>query len=235
MFDVVEILRRRSAGREDAWRRLRTFSRDWAGIDLPEPRGDVLEDVKRRVGRELPPALHEAYSMLAGRQTLTSHQDQLYEPERIAVEGHVLVLRMENQGCAKWGVHVDDLTIDDPPVLQIGSRSSDRWKPHFDCASKWFLELVVREAGIWGAPIGDNGAADDDRVARVVERFSRLDLPDYAHWATQDGAPPTRWFGRGDVLITVDGGHWLWVSARTRESLDRVRDELPGKWILCGA
>ena len=43
---------------------------------------------------------------------------------------------------------------------------------------------------------------------------------------------PTRWFVTDGAVLRNDVRTWLWARAASAEALDRVREALPGDWLL---
>jgi hypothetical protein len=70
---------------------------------------------------------------------------------------------------------------------------------------------------------------------RLEELYERLPFPDYPGWWQPEVQSGIRWFGGPDVLLREDSRTWLWVLARSTTSLARVRDALPGDWIMGSA
>ena len=118
MHDPIADPSTRMVGRPDAWQFIRRYVATWGdalGADDGCP-GHELDEVERRLGLTLPLAVREGYRLLGRRPDLTNLQDELLAPQRLRVEDdHVLVYRVENQGCAVWGVDLTDPAGDDPP------------------------------------------------------------------------------------------------------------------------
>ncbi|CAL9308726.1 hypothetical protein SUDANB148_04405 [Streptomyces sp. SudanB148_2056] len=117
--------------------------------------------------------------MLLGlRSSLVANQDPLLPPAEIFVHdecGGVLVFRSENQGCAFWGVRLNDLDQDDPPVF-VQARHG--WVPFLDRVSLACVELVLNEALFGGGGRLYNACElPADLLEAVPERFQRVALP----------------------------------------------------------
>lgn len=198
-----------------------------------------LATAEARIGVRVPSALRTAYRLFGCRDDLVRSQDHLMDPSNLRLDDEhgVLVFRTENQNVTSWGVRLDTLHMEDPPVLfrvddpGTGERG---WRRFLDRLSLGCVEMVLSEWMLGGEiDLGDNRELDDSTVIALERGFGRLGLPDYPLWAAPDG-PPVRWFGDTDVLLRDDGRQWLWVRAKTREALDRVRRALPGDWIMNG-
>jgi hypothetical protein len=125
-----------SAGLRDrhaVWAFVRAFVACWL---RPLQPGDGLDDVELAEVRDrlqirfpsirsLPAALEDTYALLGHRHDLTSNQDRLLTGEQLALDetGHVLVVRVENQGCAEWGIRISDLDQDSSGRLDLGGHA----------------------------------------------------------------------------------------------------------------
>lgn len=126
---------------------MRDFAAGWSAPlrDRSGTRAEELEQAEETLGRRLPVALREGYSLLgATRHDLTGNQDPLLSPSELFVHdefGGVLVFRSENQGCAFWGVRLRDLDQDDPPVFV---QSRDGWIPFLERVSLAWVETCAQ-------------------------------------------------------------------------------------------
>jgi len=210
------------------------FARQWL-TPVRDGDGCTAEEVaavEERLGLRLPASLAAFYRLLGRRRDLTSHQDRLIALNSLAVEDGVLVYRIENQGCAAWGVRVADLRLADPPaVFCEGCRDGSRWRPFLGSFSLAAVEMVLGEAVIAGAGgCHGNRALDEAGIERLEERYQRLPFPDYPAW-WQPGVPQAvRWFCGPGVLLREDSRTWLWALAQNAASLAQVRESLPGEW-----
>jgi hypothetical protein len=76
--------------------------------------------------------------------------------------------RVENQACGWWGVKLDTLTYEDPPVLVRGATSRDEgplWHPYLDRLSLAIVEMLLFESlfAAHEGSLGDNRELDEDR------------------------------------------------------------------------
>ncbi len=157
-FDAGEALGGGLGDRRQAWDFIRRFAAEWT---TPLGPGDgVSRDAWRaaehHVGVELPAALREAYLLFGRRPDLTSRQDRLIPPHRLGLDepGSAVVFRVENQGCAEWGVAVADLASADPPVC-IRDRDGGDWEPFLDRVSVACAEMVLSEVVTGRGRLGD--------------------------------------------------------------------------------
>jgi hypothetical protein len=231
-FEALQALCGDDGDRRHGWDFVRGLA---AAFGRPLTEGDGVDPAEMakaesRLGIALPAALREAYLLFGRCADLTASQDQLLAPERLQADADgVLVFRVENQYCASWGVRLEAMSSDDPPVLlTVG----DEWMPYADRLSLALVEMVLSEA-MFSARDGrsDNRNLGHVDQAELAVAFERLPLPDFPFWAIPD-CPPVRWFAGPDVLLRDDGGEWLWVHGRTPEAVQAVRDRFPGEWEL---
>jgi hypothetical protein len=138
-----------------------------------------------------------ASSPATGRRP--SNQDQLLTGAQLALDetGHVLVVRVENQGCSEWGIRISDLDQDDPPVVMRITEDPQGWIPYAERWSLACLEMIVFEVIFSDSDLAWDTELDDDAVAIVEARYERLPMPDLARWSL----PQVRWFAGPDLLL----------------------------------
>lgn len=219
---------------ESAFAFIEWFAREWL-TPLQDGDGCTAEEVaavEERLGLRLPASLAAFYQMLGRRRDLTSNQDRLVSLNSLAVEGGVLIYRIEAQGCASWGVRVSDLGLADPPALiRAGYRDGAPWRPFLESFSLAAVEMVLYEAVLAGIERRhDNRELGEADIVRLEELYERLPFPDYPAWWQPEVTQAIRWFGGPGILLREDSRTWLWALTRNVASLVRVRDALPGEW-----
>lgn len=236
-LDVVEAVRRGVVDRADAWRFIRGFAEQWATPLRPGDgcAEDELAAAEARLGVRLPEALREAYALLGRRPDLTNHQDELLIPGRLHLDDaeEAVVFRLENQGCASWGVLLADLDQPDPPVyvrVDLADKRAEKWEPWTGRVSHAFIEIVLSESLHARDDLGDFlDGAEPEHLAVLARDFVPLALPAYPI-----GEPPprqTRWYAAADVILRSDGDEIFLVRARTEHAMAAVRAQLPGNWL----
>ncbi|WP_244953179.1 SMI1/KNR4 family protein [Streptomyces ipomoeae] len=191
-----------------------------------------MEQAEETLGRRLPVALREGYSLLgATRHDLTGNQDPLLQPSELFVHdefGGVLVFRSENQGCAFWGVRLRDLDQDDPPVFV---QSRDGWIPFLERVSLAWVELVLSETLLGDGRLYNACELPAELIRELPMRFTHAELPDYPMWTGMEEAP-VRWFSAPGKLLRLDGQgdhSWLHVRGRTAADLESIYAAVPGQ------
>jgi hypothetical protein len=237
-FDVALEVIAACRGRRDAWGFLRRFTELWA-TRLDESSGcddQELTAAEHRLGLTLPVAVREGYALLGRRDDLTSNQDSLLRPDQLHFDeaGQALVFRVENQAAAYWGIAVEDLRLDDPPVifqLDAPRGAPQPWRRFLDRFSLACVEMVLAEYMLGGSSYYDNRESGQTALGLLERHYARPAMPDYPMWASPE-EPPVRWFAGRDVLIRDDSRDWMWVGARTPEALQTVRQTIPGDWLI---
>jgi hypothetical protein len=234
-FDIRRELAAGLADRSGAWRFIRGFTDHWTnplGANDGWDEKDLIA-AEERLGVALPAVLREAYRLFGRRRDLTSNQDVLLSPRELHVDDRkeALVFRVENQGAASWGVLLTDLEHPDPPVLiraDLADEQAERWESWLDRLSVAFIEIILSESLHAPYELSDSRDLDETEPELLEQRYTRLPLPEYP---LCDAPPGARWFTGPDVILREDDRTWLSVRARTEETLNAIRDELPGDWI----
>lgn len=236
--DVSVALRGGVRTRSEAWEFARWFAREWVGRSLEAEDGcpgEELAAAEGELGFELPRALREGYMLLGRRDDLTRQQDELVPPAGLYVAdalNGMLVFRRENQDSAAWGIPLDQIEQDDPPV---SVRSHQGWIPFLDRMSLAWVELVLSES-LFGSD-GDGRYDACELPGALVPvlhgRYTRVDLPDHPMWVSEEDSP-VRWYAAAGRMVRRDGlGDYSWIHAigRTSADLDVIRTDLPGHWV----
>lgn len=226
-FDIPTAMAESVRSRAGAWALVRGFAAYWG-----EPLGPgdgftdaELDAAEQRLGLRLPVALREAYRLFGRRADLTSSQDVLLTPAELYVLDGALVYRAENQGCAHWGVLLEDLGREDPPTvgrLDLADKSRERWEPWEERFSTAAAAMAMAE--------------------KLLEDHELADFLEPADFPGADGELPygleelpamgrgLRWYRGPEVLVGVAGEAWAAARARTPEALDALYGAVPGEW-----
>jgi hypothetical protein len=170
-FDVAREIAAAVGSRGRVWHFIRCFAELWAS-PLMEGDGWSEADIvmeEKCLGIRFPAALRKAYWLFGRREDLTSNQDFLLSPSELCLSesGEVLIFRYENQGCARWGVRLDQPGHPDPPVVWQGTAADGwtGWAPYLDRFSLACLEIILSESLFSGPGLDDNRALDAAAVA----------------------------------------------------------------------
>jgi len=211
------------------------FSREWLA-PLRDGDGCTAEEVaaaEERLGLRLPASMAAFYRLVGRRRDLTSNQDHLVPLNSLTVGDGELTYRIENQGCASWGIRVSDLGLADPPVVFGGYGDGTPRRPFLGLFSLAAVEVVLSEALFRGTEGRyDNRQLDEAAIVRLEGKYERLPFPGYSGWWQPEVQASVRWFGGPDVLLREDSRTWLWVLARNTAALARLREALPGEWLI---
>lgn len=175
--------------------------------------GDAIDVAEGRLGAALPLALREWYQRSGGRRDVWSLQDTLLLPHELVVDRGVLIFLREAQCVVEWGVRLEDIQAEDPPVVVSDCSDRDTWWeecPDLTTFARAFALLNVKwsDAPVWRA----NGQATDEAVLAIERRYGRVPLPDLS-WP----ALPTRFYGEDDLLVEVEADTWIWATALSEE------------------
>jgi hypothetical protein len=235
-LDVSVALRGGVTSRSLAWDFVRRFAEEW--MDHPLRSGDgytaaELDAVEVELGFELPAALRKGYALFGRRDDLTRQQDPLVTPAELSVDdgfGGVLAFRCENQACASWGIPLDQIEQDDPPVMV---ESHEGWIPFLDRMSVAWVELVLSESLFGPERLYDACELPDELLSSLHAHYTRVDLPDHPMWASAEDSP-LRWYAAPGRLLRRDGlldQCWIHARGRTAADLETIHADLPGPWV----
>ncbi|MGW1093352.1 SMI1/KNR4 family protein [Streptomyces sp. NPDC002596] len=235
-FDVSAVLRGGVDGRSRAWDFVRRFADEWMGRPLQAEDGYTtaeLDAAEAELGFELPTTLREGYTLFGRRNDLTRQQDPLVTPVGLYVDeglGGVLVFRRENQDCASWGIPLDEIEQEDPPVVV---ESHEGWLPFFDRMSVAWVELVLSESLFAPGRLYDACELPNTLLPSLQAHYARVDLPDHPMWAGADDSP-LHWYAAPGRLLRRDGlldQCWIHARGRTAADLEMIRADLAGPWV----
>lgn len=137
-------------------------------------------------------------------------------PHELAVDHDVLIFCIENQGVVRWGIRLEDLAADDPPVIVSDPAGGKAWFIESPTTSAFAIQFALLNAK-WCAAHGANGQGTDEAFAAIERCYARLPFADM-HWP----ASPTRFYGSDQLLIETNGNTWIWASARSEQALGQV-------------
>jgi len=208
------------ASRDERWALLGRFLGRWFPDQRANHGVDVAELVlaEQRLGISLPIAFREWYERYGARPDVWSLQDTLWMPHDLRVERGVLTFCIENQGVVRWGIRLDELATEDPPVVISDPADGQAWLVESLTTSAFAMQLAVLNAKWSGsARYRANGQGTDEAFGAIARSYPRLPFPDL-HWPSW----PTHFFGGDDVIIETNAETWIWVTARSQSALAEV-------------
>jgi len=136
-----------------------------------------LQGAEQRLGLSLPIALREWHARFGARRDVWSVQDRLSTPSELAVDRDVLILCAEDQDVVHWGIRLDDLAAEDPPVVVSDPRGGKTWLVESPTTSAFATQLAAMNVK-WSASIRchANGQGTDEAFAAIERTYSRLPL-----------------------------------------------------------
>lgn len=199
------------------------------GLGIPRFETEVSES-ERRLGFAMPAALRWMFTHVGIDNTVVGRQDPLVHPRRLEIDDEgVLVYRVENQNCAKWGFRVGGVGNPDPPVVWKDLQTNAEWRPYQQRLSVDLLEMTFNEVMLLpGAHLLQTELPSG--VPSELDGLPRLAIPSHVFWAIPEG-PPVQWYGMQNCLVRKDGDAWLWAFGRTADDVERAAETIPGEWI----
>jgi hypothetical protein len=207
------------ATREARWALLEAVLERWfPGATPSGVASSDLDLAERRLALRLPVALREWYELHGARADVWSLQDRLFMPDQLRLEDGVLTFAIESQGVVRWGIRLDDLDVDDPPVVVSDPDRRGYWSEESDATSSFAIQYALLNAK-WSDAVTHhaNGQATDEALDAIARCHPRLPFPDM-HWPGW----PTRFYGGDDVLVETVADTWIWISARTEQALEAI-------------
>jgi hypothetical protein len=212
--------------RTERWERLGAFVSAWHGEvtasdGFPEAE---LRWAEKRLGVSLPLALCEAYRKLGRKQEVTLAFDRLVPPRKLSVQRGLLVFWVLDDAAA-WGISVEDLHLEDPPVFVI-EHPNDEHRGALTPAlvaedtsvSRFFvwkfLEQTIQSSRYSDdAPLGTDASKWEEEVGRhlTLLRFAETTLP-----------PPRSAFYGGDEILVLFTSDNVYLSTPNLEAYRRA-------------
>ncbi len=180
-----------------------------------------------RLGLKLPRVLREFYLLAGRRDDIHRARNHLIHPEDLAVEQGVLVIYEENQNVVLWGIKIEALGHDDPPIVRAYNDVTLSWEADHDRLSTFLATMLYWQAVNGGLPF-----------AGVVVHIDETELPEIqSHWPRVD-LLGTLWnhlivFHRGGQVICINGHSpalSLHAAGRTKGDLDTITRRLKLDW-----
>lgn len=236
-FDLAAEVAHTSGDRSQAWRFVARFAEHWLAAPLDATSGSTADQIRTHeaeLGVRLPSALREFYGLAGRRRDLFSNQDTLLslDQRQMYVDEGALIVRHENQGACRWGILLDHLGQDDPPVhvvADLDDTSQQRWEPWTDTFSAAVIQWLVYESCMRPGT-GDLATELDDPqgLAEITSRGEALKVAPFpsGHLSTETGA---RWRVVDGVVTLADKSTVL-ISARTSQAASAFRERYPADW-----
>jgi hypothetical protein len=164
-------------------------------------------------------ALREWYDFVGRQPGIWCRQDSLFCGPFYERNRDYLIIGVENQACALWGVRRDELSLDDPPVY-LDSAANGRWLLENSTASEFAVTWLAASIK-WSEynRCWANGPASESALQRASSHYPRFGLADW-HWPLF----PTRFYGTADLLLEVNcesKHNWFWLATRTEAAFRR--------------
>lgn len=159
-----------------------TAIRTLYGIDASARYGygdSQIQSAQARLGIVFPRVLAAYYAALAAHEKLNQAHNRLIPPDQLSIEDGFLILYEENQGVCYWGVKIDDLNQDSPPVY-VGNSVADGkklvWLVSHQNLEALFLDMAFYNGTMGGLHYHAN-MLDKKVSATVLERLAQTHTP----------------------------------------------------------
>jgi len=184
---------------------------------------DELSSAEESMGFPLPHLLRDFYIEIGCKGPLGQTQESLLCPDQFSIRDNALVFCTENQGVCLWGIRVQDLQLNDPPVIRAINEAPLNWEIDHEHLSDFWITFIYWQT-VNGA-LGTVGVNDDvtDAMLTKVER----------HWPEICSGPNTwgvRFFGNTDQFICVVGARQIQAAATSGDGLREIETLIGVEW-----
>jgi hypothetical protein len=175
--------------------------------------------IEHRLELALPQALREWYALAGRRCDFIGNQDYLVPIDQLTIKDDVLVFCIENQAVIDWGIRLEDIAQEDPPVVVdwAGEEHDERgqWSVYSPSVSTFFLSMVV-QAILLSAQFQGQLEATAELIAAIGHHYPRIELTT---------KPMHQYFGDSDTLIQIwhhnnCGQTYVHVAMRSRRAVE---------------
>lgn len=205
-----------SEARADRWTALRTLISQWYQPLTPSDGVPAVEldQAEKSLGLSLPTAFREWYALCGNRSDIWCGQDRLLAPKDFSLQDDTFVFYLENQGVVRWGIPVESLGQEDPPVVVESGEKAGEWFLENDTLSAFAVQRAMFEIKFSSSSrCWANGAGNPHALGIIKECYPQLGSRSW-NWPWPG---TTEFFGHRDLLIETNCGDWIWVSSRTEQ------------------
>jgi len=223
----------RLTAREDCWPLLKGWAVAWCN-SLQKSDGYLEAELDRAEDRlylELPASLKELYCFAGHR--LTKMNDPLIKPEELDVVQNLFLFWAENQYVVTWGIKLDDLASDDPPVFIdlngcepdiIGDFATpNRLTQQNETLSEFVFQMIVWDYMSW--EMSRDQVLGEEEVANLLQAHRSLGFPDWTTEHFQKGrggyTTPMKFYGNEPSLVVVRADKYARCVPRNRDQFLR--------------
>ena len=191
---------------------------------ISEPNGFTENEIKivKDIFGNLPKVFVDYYSELGKIQNLNQTQDSLIIPERFQFYNHndYLIFYTENQHACVWGIHKDDLSLDNPPVYM--SYDQREWNLETETLKDFFTAMAFLQAG-FAIQFSSEAFYDLDRkeVDFIIENYKNK-VVSFKEW----GEGINFYGNHEDDIIILMSNNQLFYASNTKEHFDELHKVL---------
>ncbi|GIM51359.1 SMI1/KNR4 family protein [Capnocytophaga cynodegmi] len=112
---------------------------------------------EKRLNISFPKTLREYYLEFGNTECINQSHNHLFSPENIHFIGDFLCFYEENQGVVSWGIHKNELHLDNPPVWgNYGSEAKPNWIIQTQKTSDFWLYMAIYNGVLGGLTYNAN-------------------------------------------------------------------------------
>jgi hypothetical protein len=174
---------------------------------LPDNR---IAEGERRLGLTFPLVLRQFYSLLGRHGPINNAHSHILSLDRMYVVNDALVFCEENQRVYYWGIGLDKLQNEDPPVLQ-GNKDEDEWHYYCDRLSAFLFFTICWQS------INVMPAAASAQISNGVLDRLRTNLTEVAG---DYGSDELSFYHSGLVVCVFGSQNILYVAAKDDAMLE---------------
>lgn len=180
-----------------------------------------IQIIKNIFGK-LPQVFIDYYTELGTIQNLNYTQDSLIIPERFQYYKHYdyLIFYTENQRACVWGIHKDDLSIQNPPVYM--SYDQEEWNLETKTLADFFTAMAFLQAGFaLKFPGNTFYEIEQHDLDFIIKNYSDKEVS-FKQWL--EGI---QFYGNhDDEVIIITGGNQMFYAANSQEHFSEMDEVL---------
>lgn len=181
---------------------------------------------EERLASCLPKVLREHYLRAGQRSDINQSFNRLALPGSLRISGDALVFYADSDGATLWGIRLDELEKDDPPVVRSTDDETVSWHADHPHLSGFLVAMLYWQAVHGGMPYTGTAQIDETEIPALRNHWPRVELMGWF-------AEHTMVFHKaGQALCVV--GHApdlaLRAGGRTRKDFLAIQERLNLDW-----
>jgi hypothetical protein len=140
---------------------------------LPE---SEIAQAEGRLGLRLPRVLREYYLRAGAFDEINKAHNDLLRPSELFTASGALVFYEESHAAAWWGVRLDQITADDPPVYEAIPPEPVEWYFEQERLSGFLKTMFFVQLALGGGACSEVLDVTEDGIVAIRERWPRVEL-----------------------------------------------------------